>query len=114
MQKRKTPRSKKYLKFIRNQNPLVFTLGGDVVAHHVRINNGGGTGLKPSDYRTLPICSIDHQELHQMGEKSYWSSKDIDYDKEVIRLMLKYCIKHGDLKNLMVVIEDYIVSDIDM
>ena len=34
-------------------------------------------GLKPSDYRTVPLNQFVHQELHQIGEKSFWERHKI-------------------------------------
>lgn len=38
---------------------------GDVVAHHHgKSEGGGGTSLKVSDYRTVPLCDAHHAEFH--------------------------------------------------
>lgn len=34
-------------------------------------------GLKPSDYRTVPLTPLEHHRLHAMGEVSYWEKVQI-------------------------------------
>ncbi len=38
---------------------------GGVVAHHVRTAANSGTGIKPSDFYTIPIYQSHHAYLHQ-------------------------------------------------
>jgi hypothetical protein len=38
---------------------------GDTVAHHVRTAENSGTGIKPKDWYTIPICDSHHQYLHK-------------------------------------------------
>jgi hypothetical protein len=38
---------------------------GDTVAHHVRTAQNSGTGIKPKDWFTIPICDSHHQHLHK-------------------------------------------------
>lgn len=33
---------------------------GDVVQHHVRIKGLCGTGMKPPDWSTIPVCNAHH------------------------------------------------------
>ena len=39
-------------------------------AHHVRDGTGGGTGFKPGDDWTVPLCHRCHLELHQVGGRT--------------------------------------------
>jgi hypothetical protein len=54
-------------------------------AAHVRIGGDGGMALKPSDWRTVPLCGADddwmghHAYQHQIGERPFWD----DYAKTV-------------------------------
>lgn len=41
-------------------------------AAHVRIGGDGGMGLKPSDYRSVPLCHIHHRSQHVSGERTFW------------------------------------------
>lgn len=61
-----------------------------VVSHHVRAGGHGGVGLKPSDYRTVPLTDSEHRELHQKGEKSFWLSRDVDPDRVIIALLCEW------------------------
>ena len=38
---------------------------GDVVAAHIRIGTRGGTGYRPNDGYTLPMCFVAHGEEHK-------------------------------------------------
>jgi hypothetical protein len=44
---------------------------GDVIAAHVRTGTDGGTGIKPSDFWTIPLCDGAHRSQHQMGEPEF-------------------------------------------
>jgi len=35
-----------------------------VVGHHVRIKGTCGTGIKPSDFQVIAVCSADHAHCH--------------------------------------------------
>lgn len=48
------------------------------VAHHVRMGQGGGMGLKPTDYRSLPLTDAEHKKLHQHGEAYFWLGAGVD------------------------------------
>lgn len=45
---------------------------------HVRSSMDGGTGLKPSDKYTVPLCSRHHQRQHMVGEAAFWAEAGID------------------------------------
>ncbi len=61
-----------YLAWIRTL-PCSVHLCGDrnVQAHHVRAGGAGGTGMKPRDNRTVPLCSHHHREGHDHGWKTF-------------------------------------------
>ncbi len=61
------------------------------VAHHVRMGGNGGMGLKPSDYRTVPLTDQEHRTLHQHGEKSFWREAGVDPDQVIIALLARFC-----------------------
>jgi len=65
-----------------------------VVAHHESVL-GRGTGIKPSDYETLPLCSSLHNchgLRHDKGKDRFWTSfcSTVDYKKEIIRNLIEY------------------------
>lgn len=45
--------------------------GGGIQAAHVRTHGDGGTGMKPGDDRTIPLCARHHHEQHQIGEATF-------------------------------------------
>lgn len=61
------------------------------VAHHVRMGGGGGTGLKPSDYRTVPLTDQEHRVLHREGEESFWRRVGVDPRQRMISLLVLWC-----------------------
>jgi hypothetical protein len=90
LQKRKQLRSKEYLEWVRGQQSIVSQSSQYVVAHHVRCFGWGGMGLKPSDYRVVPLTHEEHQELHQHGEFEFWESRDIDPRTYIAAQLLIY------------------------
>lgn len=59
--------------------------GEAIHAHHVRTGTGGGTGIKPADRWSVPLCAHHHQQGHQIG----WKSSDYgDLKAEAERLYL--------------------------
>lgn len=78
------------------------------VAHHVRMGGNGGTGIKPSDYRTVSLNALDHQDLHNVGEKSFWARHGVDPDEAIIILLTNYV---KDRKKLISTLEDLIESE---
>lgn len=56
----------------------------------MRLHNGGGVSLKPSDYRTVPLCHSCHTRQHQVGERSFWDSVGLDTDALIASLLLRY------------------------
>lgn len=49
----------------------------DVQCAHIRRGLKGGTGLKPSDVWTIPLCASCHNSQHVVGEKVFWKSVGI-------------------------------------
>ena len=45
--------------------------GTVIHAHHVRLGTGGGTGMKPADRWTVPLCPRHHLELHNHGALTF-------------------------------------------
>lgn len=96
--KSKAFRNAKYLAWIRQQNCLVTGMDfteTDMVAHHVRAAGGGGMGLKPSDYQTIPLTALQHSFLHQGIEKRFYERFNIDVDMVMRQLLEKFLEKKG-------------------
>lgn len=83
-------RNEQYLQYIRQQRSATGNTDINIVAHHVRAGQNGGTGQKPSDYRCIPLGHIEHMTLHDMGEKSFYSMSQINHEDEIISNMLLY------------------------
>jgi len=81
MLKRKTPRSKHYLNYIRSLPCCL--CGHPAEAHHMET---AGVGMKGSDYLTIPLCRIHHNEYHNKGKKTFTDSHGLN----PWRLMAKY------------------------
>lgn len=71
-------RDPKYLSFIRQQKCCVTGTELSVEAHHCTLSAQRGISQKPSDYWCVPINSMQHQNLHAMGEKTFWSRLSIN------------------------------------
>lgn len=59
---------------------------GPSVCAHVRQNTGGGTGIKPHDRWTVPLCDNHHKEQHAIGHVSFDRKHGIDLRAIAIRL----------------------------
>jgi hypothetical protein len=72
-------RSDGYRAWVRGHVCLVFSADctGPMVAAHIRIGTDGGTGFKPSDWWTLPLCDGHHKEQHE-GERSFYVKYKLD------------------------------------
>lgn len=93
MQKKKTYRNKKYLNWLRSRPCVVTgpeTEEGSVIAHHVRMGNNGGIGLKPSDYRCISLDAIEHRKLHDGGERRYYAYHKLNTDQLISMNLLLY------------------------
>ena len=74
-----TIRDPKYLKYVRDYYPCaVCGTDQDIQAHHITYAEPRGIGMKNSDRYVVPICPLQHYELHQDGEKSYWKKKGLE------------------------------------
>ena len=52
----------------------------------MRLGCDGGTGLKPSDRYSLPLCTRCHALQHEFGELTFWSALRIDPLNVALRL----------------------------
>jgi len=49
-----------------------------VEAHHVRTAANSGTGLKPPDTATVPLCAVHHLQGHSIGWRTFQDSHGVD------------------------------------
>jgi len=71
-------RDKGYLKNVRGNNCL--SCGGPSAhAHHLKMVEAAGQGLKVGDEWTVPLCFECHDALHRYGdEQTWWDIKGVD------------------------------------
>jgi hypothetical protein len=56
---------------------------------------GAGMGQKPSDYRTVPLHPVNHANLHNTGERTFWSNVHADPVKVICFNLLEYLFEKG-------------------
>lgn len=64
---------KEYLEHTRKQACLWCGKVNNSHAHHLRIDSLGGTGIKPSDVYTVPLCPECHKRLHDNGAEAFYN-----------------------------------------
>jgi hypothetical protein len=89
-----TYRNQKYLDWAKSRRCLVSGKKAEV-AHHVRFkDNSSGVGLRPSDYRVLPLLHSYHttgrHAVHRIGPLSFYERFSIDPDRSIITLLKDY------------------------
>jgi hypothetical protein len=80
----KQPRqhSERHLAFIRGLSCIVCQDNTSTEAAHLRLSDPRvgkrqvGTGEKPDDKWTLPLCSRHHREQHATNERVFWRGTD--------------------------------------
>jgi len=83
-------RSPKYLAWIRSFRCVVCDAPAPSHAHHYgRGREAGGMGLKPDDYRTVPLCWRCHGEYHQKGSEAFGEATGFDHTA-IIEIQLKF------------------------
>ena len=78
-------RNAQHLAYIR-QLPCMVCGSRPVEAAHVRRGTDGGTGTKPSDRYSLPLCRPHHDAQHAHGELTFWAHYRIDPVDQALRL----------------------------
>ena len=95
LQKQKNFRNNSYMNFVRAKPCCVCGTTHEIHAHHVRLRQGGGTGLKPSDYRVVPLCATHHGSLHNIGEGTFWRKSQKEPLEIIQRLLIEYAGPEG-------------------
>jgi len=72
-----------YLEYIRQQPCLVTYQTAE--PHHTVSRGSFG-----SDYLTVPLSRKHHTECHQIGKNTFQKKYGIDFDTEIIRLLIGY------------------------
>ena len=76
MQKKRW-QSKQYLKYVAS-HPCLLCQHNETQAHHITITEKRGISQKVSDYYTLPLCYLHHDQLHNTGERKFWKILDLN------------------------------------
>ena len=87
-------RNKEYLKWIAGLGCIICQ--APAVAHH---QGKRGMGIKASDFDTIPLCHIHHQEIHQHGSKTFASKygfEGVSTYENVIRRLNSLWRENGD------------------
>lgn len=53
---------------------------GQTVHHHVNKKGHGSMGSKTDDRRCIPLCVLHHNEVHQIGAKTFALKYELDYE----------------------------------
>lgn len=101
--KKKTRRDEARKAFARKMNCLILTHGGARLrhqwecnmltspqAHHVYNGISGGIGLKPDDFRTVPLCEAAHEEFHRIGKETFEKKYGLDLEAHIQRINKEY------------------------
>ena len=68
-----------HLNWLRQQTCVVPKCFGEPVhPHHVRTAATAGTGMKPPDEQSVPMCLRHHRELHERGNRTFEARYAVD------------------------------------
>ena len=92
-----------YLAFIRRQPCCVCGRPGPSHAAHIRSGypdagwRATGMGEKPDDWRTLPLCALDHlngpNAQHRSNERAWWAAMGIHPPTLVDEYVARFSVK---------------------
>ena len=83
--KKKIFRDRSYLDYIKSL-PCC-NCGREAEPHHTQV---GGTGIKGSDYRTVPMCRTCHMILHQNGKETFQKKFNVNFNERIIEYLEEY------------------------
>lgn len=84
MIRRPRQKNERHLAFIRQLPCLIRGTTVGVDAAHIRLpaiqfgKRSVGTGEKPDDRWTVPLCREEHEIQHSMSERAYWALRGKD------------------------------------
>jgi hypothetical protein len=89
-------RSAKYLAFVRRRPCIHCGSTCDHAHHFGKRWGGGGTGVKPHDTFTVPLCWSCHRAVHDTGKLGTWSKAETDSRMalEALRIVTDYLVEH--------------------
>ena len=74
MQKQRTVRDAKYLKWLSGQSCCICFHPGPSDPHHILT---GGIGTKGPDDKCVPVCHEHHMHIHLCGKKQFYRGRDL-------------------------------------
>lgn len=85
----KSPRVElpRHLDRIREMSCLICRKAPPSEASHLRMGLGGGVGMKPHDYWTLPLCHSCHDKAGK-NERAFWAAQ-LSINKELLVRVLR-------------------------
>lgn len=86
-------RSAAHLAFVRQLPCLSCGASAPSQAAHVRASKDAGTGTKPGDRYTVPLCALCHHQQHQIGETAFFGALGID----ALNISLRLWTVSGDI-----------------
>lgn len=110
--RRRTPRSATYLAWLRDRPCTHCRRPPPSEAAHVRLGNGGGIALKPSDLRAVPLCHACHAWQHRIGERDFWAQIGRDPDIVAIRSLVRFAADRDLTKPILAAIEERLVVEL--
>lgn len=94
-------RSQAHTGFVRGYACAMCGSTTNIAAAHVRMGSGAGSGQKPDDWRTVPLCDGPfsnaeggqgcHDRQHTVGEKSFWIEYEASAGQTVWQLIDELC-----------------------
>ena len=107
-------RDKKYMSWVHTLPCIVTGLSGEgIEAHHVRMGQDGGMGMKPSDYRCLPLHYTKHRELHNIGERYFWAKHDYNPNGLILLTIIRWFYSSHRTMEAIQALEPHIKTRID-
>jgi len=96
-------RSKVYLAFVR-QRPCAAigcSRAADVAHHFGKRYGGGGTGVKPHDSFTVPLCSPHHIYIHQHNTLQGFQVSEVEahFTRLALRILTEWLEGQSDGKS---------------
>jgi hypothetical protein len=92
----KVYRNKKFLEFTRSRRPIIGWCDEKLRhAHHVKMLNGGGTGIKPPDTHVVCTTWSLHHIIHQHGEKPAFMGSGLEKE-DITAAVLNNIINYLD------------------
>ena len=76
--KPKLRKRSQHLTFVRQLPCVACGKAAPSEAAHVRTGTDGGTGMKPGDRYSVPLCTACHAKQHRTGELTFWSALRVD------------------------------------